>query len=156
MGQQGWVATGVIEASPQRVADVLLVAEEGSVGDRNAPLLRVLPGAGRFMNRASLRGGPVEFGLYYGAHRGGTVVVDPERGLFVFEGGYKFRAEYRFSAHPRGTLLTYKAVNVAPGEHRERVGVRLQFWLGGKLRIGLRGGLRRMGRMLGCRAYPGW
>lgn len=155
MGQQGWVGTGVIEATPERVAEVLLVASEGPVGARNAPLLQVLPGAGRLMGKASLRGGPEEFALFYGSHRGGTVCVDAARGYFSFQGGFKFRAVYRFGPHPRGTLLTYEAMNVAPASHRDRVAVRLQFWLGGKLKIGLRSGLRRMGRALGCRAYPG-
>lgn len=155
MTRHGWTATGVIEASPERVADVLLVVVEGPIGVRNAPLLRALPGAGRLMGPATLRGGPTEFALHYGAHRGGTVEVDPLRGYFAFQGGYKFRAEYHFETHPKGTLLTYKAINVAPASHRDRVVVRFQFWLGGLLKVGLRGGLRRMGEALGCRAYPG-
>ena len=154
MIQQGWTGTGVIEAPPERVADVFLVAKEGPIGLRNAPLLRILPVAGRLLGHATLRGGPTKFTIHYGHAPGGIVEVDPDDGRFVFQGGYKFRAEYHFSSHPRGTLLTYGAVNAAPEEHQNRVAVRFQFWLAGKLKIGLRGGLRRIGKALGCRAYP--
>lgn len=152
---QGWTATGVIEAPLKRVSDVLLTATEGPIGGGNAPLLGAVPGAGRLLGNATLRGGPRNFSLHYGAHAGGKVEVDPARGFFRFEGGYKFAAEYRFTPHPKGTLLTYKAINVAPADHQNRAAVRLQFWLGGKLKIGLRSGLRRMGKALDCRAYPG-
>jgi len=81
--------------------------------------------------------------------------VDRPRGYFSFHGGYKFAAEYHFTPHPKGTLLTYKAFNVAPEAHRTRPAVRLQFWLGAKLNLGLRSGLRHMGKTLDCRAYPG-
>lgn len=155
MAQQGWTATGVIESPLESVSGVLLIVREGAVGSRNAPLLRALPGAGRLLGNATLRGGPTSFTVHYGSHPGGTVEVDPIRGLFRFTGGYKFSAEYQFAPHPKGTLLTYTARNVAPAEHRDRVGVRFQFWLGGRLKIGLRSGLRRMGKALGCRAYPG-
>lgn len=155
MTRQGWVATGVIEAPLDRVLDRLLFVREGPIGQENAPLLRALPGAGPLLKRATLHGGPTTFTVHYGPHPGGTVEVDRDSGYFAFQGGYKFRAEYRFTAHPRGTLLTYEAINVAPRQHQRRAAVRFQFWLGGKLKVGLRGGLRRMGRELGCRAYPG-
>jgi hypothetical protein len=155
MTERGWSATGVIEAPPGRVAEVLLVAAEGPIGAHNAPLLYAVPGAGRLLGRATLRGGPTTFTIHYGPDAGGTVVVDPVGGSFSFRGGYKFSAEYRFTPHPKGTLLTYTAANVAPEGHQDRLAVRFQFWLGGKLKVGLRGGLRRMGKALGCRAYPG-
>lgn len=155
MERQGWTATGVIEAPLERVCDVFLTVREGPVGGGNAPLLRTLPGAGRLMGAATLRGGPREFSLHYGSHPGGTVEVDAAAGYFAFQGGYKFRAEYRFSAHSAGTLLTYTALNVAPAEHQSRAVVRFQFWLGGRLRVGLRGSLNHIGRRLDCPAYPG-
>ena len=155
MNYQGWTATGVIEASPGRVAGAFLTVAEGAVSRRNAPLLGVVAGAGRLLGGATLRGGPRDFTLHYGRHPGGTVEVDPAAGYFAFQGGYKFRAEYRFSPHAEGTLLTYRAINVAPAGHRARAGVRLQFWLGGRLKVGLRPCLRRIGRELGCRTYPG-
>jgi hypothetical protein len=151
----GWTATGVIEAPLERVVEQLLVAEEGPIGKHNAPLLAAVPGAGRFLGRATLRGGPNEFAVLYGTHPGGTVEIDRTHGYFAFQGGYKFRAEYRFTPHEKGTLLTYRALNVAPREHRERVAVRFQFWVAGKLQVGLRGGLRRIGAALDCRTYPG-
>jgi hypothetical protein len=155
MSQQGWTATGVIEAPLERVSAAFLTVTEGRVDRGNAPLLNVVPGAGRLLGGATLRGGPTEFTVHYGRHEGGTVEVDAARGYFAFQGGYKFRAEYRFTPHPKGTLLTYRAINVAPVEHRERAAVRFQFWLGGVLKVGLRGGLHRMGKALGCRAYAG-
>jgi hypothetical protein len=155
VSELAWSATGVIEAPFERVSSVLLAVAEGPVGNGNAPLLRAVPGAGRLLGNTILRGGPTKFTIHYGQDPGGTVEVDPERGWFAFQGGFKFRAEYTFDRHPKGTLLTYRAVNVAPAEYRERVAVRFQFWLGGVLKIGLRGGLRRMGTALGCRAYPG-
>lgn len=151
---QSWTATGVIEAPPDRVRDVFLVVRPGPVGNGNASLLRVLPGAGRFMGAANLHGGPHEFTVHYGTHPGGTVEVDPDDGRFAFQGGYKFRAEYHFTPHPKGTLLTYTAINVAPPEHQNRTTVRLQFRLGAALKAGLRGSLKRIGRELGCRSYP--
>ncbi|GAB1509965.1 hypothetical protein [Actinophytocola sp. KF-1] len=154
MKRQVWTATGVIEAPPTDVCDVFLTAREGAVGAGNALLLRALPGAGRFMRSASLWGGPRQFTLRYWARPAGTVEVDHAAGYFAFQGGYKFRAEYRFSPHPAGTLLTFTAVNVAPEEHRSRALVRFQFWLGGKLKIGLRGSLKHIGRRFGCRTYP--
>jgi hypothetical protein len=155
MTHDSWTATGVIEAPPERVRDTFLVVREGPVGNGNAPLLRLLPGAGRFMTTAHLRGGPHEFTLHYGTHPGGTVEVNPAEGRFAFQGGYKFRAEYHFAPHPEGTLLTYAAINVAPPEHRDRRAVRLQFRLAGRLKIGLRGTLKRIGRDLGCRTRLG-
>jgi len=152
---QGWTATGVIEAPLERVRDRYLVAHEGPIGPSNAPLLRALPGAGRLLGRATLQGGPQKFTIHYGTHPGGTVEVDPPAGHFVFQGGYKFRAEYLFTPHAKGTLLTYTAINVAPLEHQNRAPVRFQFWLGGKLKVGLRGGLKDIGRTLGCPTYPG-
>lgn len=154
MNQLEWTGTGVIEAPLERVADEFLVAQEGAVGPRNAPLLRALPVAGRLLGHATLRGGPKDFTIHYGHHPGGIVKVDPDGGRFVFQGGYKFRAEYQFALHAKGTLLTYSAVNAAPDEHQNRVAVRFQFWLAGQLKIGLRGSLRRIGKALDCRAYP--
>jgi hypothetical protein len=155
MKHQGWTATGVIEASPDRVRDVFLAVRPGPVGNGNARLLRMLPGAGRFMAAANLRGGPHEFTVHYGTHPGGTIEVNPDEGRFAFQGGYKFRAEYHFTPHRKGTLLTYTAINVAPPEHRNRMAVRLQFRLSAKLKIGLRGALKHIGAELGCRSYPG-
>jgi hypothetical protein len=120
-----------------------------------APLLAALPGAGRLLRSATLVGGPSRFAVHYGRLPGGVVEVDPIGGSFSFQGGYKFRAEYYFSPHPKGTLLTYSAINVAPASHQRRAAVRFQFWLGGQLKVGLRGALRRCARLLGCRAYPG-
>lgn len=154
MNRPGWTATGVIEAPPARVREVFLVVREGPIGAGNAPLLRTLPGAGRLLSAATLSGGPQEFTLHYGTHPGGTVEVDPAAGYFAFQGGYKFRAEYRFSPHRAGTLLTYTAINVAPAAHQRRAAVRFQFWLGGKLKVGLRGCLTTIGRRLDCRTYP--
>jgi hypothetical protein len=156
MPQAAWSATGVIEASPERVAEVLLTVTEGPINAKNAPLLRALPGAGPLLARATLKGGPNDFTVHYGrSDPGGTVRVDRDRGYFSFRGGYKFGADYHFTPHPKGTLLTYKTFNVAPEAHRNRRSVRFQFWLGGKLKIGLRGGLRRIGKVLDCRTYPG-
>lgn len=154
MNRLGWTATGVIEAPPERVCDVFLAVREGAVGEGNAPLLRALPGAGRLLNAATLSGGPRQFTVNYGTHPGGTVEVDPAEGYFAFQGGYKFRAEYRFSPHRDGTLLTYTAINVAPADHQGRAAVRFQFWLGGKLKVGLRGCLKTIGRRLGCSVHP--
>ena len=150
MNRLGWTATGVIEAPPERVCGVFLVVREGAVGDGNAPLLRALPGAGHLLNAATLSGGPRQFTVCYGTHPGGTVEVDPAKGYFAFQGGYKFRAEYRFSPHREGTLLTYTAINVGPA----KAAVRFQFWLGGKLKVGLRGCLRTIGRRLDCHVHP--
>jgi hypothetical protein len=155
LAEQGWTATGVVEAPLQRGIEVLLVVEEGPISKCNAPLLQAVPGAGRLLGRATLRGGPNEFAVLYGAHPGGTVEVDRAEGYFAFQGGYKFRAEYRFTPHEKGTLLTYRAINVAPLDHQKRAAVRFQFWLAGKLKVGLRGGLRRIGTTLACRTYPG-
>jgi hypothetical protein len=155
MGEQGWTATGVIEAAPESVSRAMLSVEEGSISDTNAPLLQALPGAGRLLRSATLVGGPATFTVHYGRLPGGTVAVDRDRGRFSFQGGYKFRAEYQFTPHPKGTLLTYRAINVAPAAHQRRLAVRFQFWLGGHLKIGLRGALRRIGRLLDCPAYPG-
>jgi hypothetical protein len=180
---EAWRATGVIEAPLERVLDVLLAVSEGPIGPHNAPLLCAVPGAGRLLARATLRGGPQKFTIHYGwppgrdgdhpdrdgdhpdrdgerpdhdgQQPGGTAEVDRSRGSFSFRGGYKFGAEYYFTPHPKGTLLTYRAFNVAPEQHRDRATVRAQFWLGGKLKIGLRGALRRIGKVLGCRTYPG-
>jgi len=156
MPQEAWSATGVIEASPERVTEILLTAREGPIGANNAPLLRALPGAGPFLAGVTLKGGPKDFTVHYGlSEPGGTVTVDPDNGYFSFRGGYKFGADYHFTPHPKGTLLTYKTFNVAPETHRNRRAVRFQFWLSGKLRIGLRGGLRHIGKALDCRTYPG-
>jgi hypothetical protein len=153
MSQQGWTATGVIEAPLEEVTATFLKVTEGRVSKDNAPLLHVVPGAGKLLGNATLRGGPTQFTVHYGPYPGATVEVDREHGYFAFQGGYKFRAEYRFTTHPKGTLLTYRAINVAPASHQNRAPVRFQFWLGGVLKIGLRGGLRRMGKALSCRAY---
>lgn len=155
MTQQGWTATGVIEAPLERVVEVLLKAKEGPIGKNNAPLLQMVPGAGHLLKSATLKGGPDSFTVQYGNYPGGTVELDRDGHHFVFQGGYKFRAEYHFAPHPDGTLLTYRAVNVAPAAHQNRALVRFQFWLGGKLKVGLRSGLRRIGKALGCRTRPG-
>jgi hypothetical protein len=150
----GWTATGVVAAPLDQVCAAMLAVHEGRVGADNAPLLAAVPGAGPLMRGARLRGGPRDFTLHYGGGpAAGTVEVGPRR--FAMQGGFKFRAEYAFSAHPRGTLLTYRAVNVAPASHRDRALVRFQFWLSARLRIGLRGALRRTGRIVGARTYPG-
>jgi hypothetical protein len=133
----------------------MLTVHEGRTGRDNAPLLAAIPGAGRLMAGASVQGGPSRFTLHYGpqASPGGTIEVG--RRSFAMQGGFKFRAEYEFAEHPRGTLLTYRAVNVAPASHRNRALVRFQFWLGARLRVGLRGALRRTAHILDCPTYPG-
>jgi hypothetical protein len=154
MTAEAWSATGVLEAPLERVVNVLLTVKEGPIGTDNAPLLRALPGPGALLGRATLRGGPEKFTIHYGHDPSGTVEVDRARGYFSFRGGYKFGADYHFTTHPKGTLLTYRTFNVAPEQHRNRPIVRFQFWLSAKLKIGLRGGLRHMGKVLDCRAYP--
>jgi len=149
---QAYEARGVIEAPLDTVRSVFLRVTEGPVGPDNAPLLRGLPGAGRFMTGTTLRGGPTRFTVHYGTQPGGTVEVGPS--TFSFRGGYKFGADYEFTAHEQGTLLTYRAHNVAPATHRDRALVRAQFWLAGRLRIGLRGALRTIGGRLDCRTRP--
>jgi len=150
--EQSWAATGVIEAPPAQVCEVFLRVAEGRVGPTNAALLSTVPGAGRFLAGATLRGGPDRFTIHYGPNPGGT--VERTENTFAFQGGFKFRAEYHFTSHEKGTLLTYRAVNVAPPSHRDKRLVRLQFRLAGRLKVGLRGTLRRIGRRLNCRAYP--
>jgi hypothetical protein len=86
--KQGWTATGVIEAPLERVRDTFLVAHQGPVGKDNAPLLRTLPGAGRFLTGANLTGGPHHFTVHYGTHPGGTVEVTPTEGRFAFGRGH--------------------------------------------------------------------
>jgi hypothetical protein len=71
MSQQGWTATGVIEAPLERVSAAFLTVTEGRVDRANAPLLNVVPGAGRLLGGATLRGGPTEFTVHYGRHEGG-------------------------------------------------------------------------------------
>lgn len=149
---RSYEARGVIEAPLDTVRAVFLRVTEGPVGPDNAPLLRGLPGAGRFLTGATLRGGPASFTVHYGTHPGGTVEVGPS--TFTFRGGYKFAADYEFTAHERGTLLTYRARNVAPAGHRDRALVRAQFRLAGRLGIGLRGALRTIGRRLDCATEP--
>ena len=148
-----WTATGVVEAPLDEGLRGDAAGARGPGGPGQRALLAAVPGAGRLMGGAVLRGGPREFTLHYGGGpAGGTVEVGPRS--FAMQGGFKFRAEYTFSAHPRGTLLTCRAVDVAPAAHRDRALVRFQFWLGGRLRAGLRGALRRTGRIVGCAAYP--
>lgn len=141
-----WTAKGIIEAPLDRVVAAVLRVAEGPVSEHNAPLLVTIPGVGR----ARLVGGPDEFDVYYGHHPGGTVIVDRDHHRFTFSGGYKFRAEYEFTEHAQGTLLLYRAYNIAPAAHQTRARIRMQFWLGGKLKIGLRSALRRIGHLLGC------
>lgn len=150
-----WTATGVIEAPLDKVCKAMLTVHEGRIGRDNAPLLAAFPGAGHLMTRARLKGGPSHFTVHYAdrSPAGGTVEVGPRS--FAMQGGFKFRAEYEFSAHPEGTLLTYSAINVAPPSHRDRALVRLQFWLGARLKIGLRGALRRTASILNCPTHPG-
>lgn len=143
----------MIEAPLSEVREVFLRVTEGRVGQENAPLLSTIPGAGRFLAGATLKGGPGRFTVHYGNDPGGT--VERTESGFAFQGGFKFRVEYGFTNHEKGTLLTYRAVNVAPPSHRDKYLVRLQFRLAGALRIGLRGTLRRIARRLHCRAYPG-
>jgi hypothetical protein len=150
-----WTATGVIEAPLEKVCATMLTVHEGRISRTNAPLLAAVLGAGRLMAGATLRGGPSHYTLHYGSRSpaGGTVEVGKR--TFAMQGGFKFRAEYEFSPHPSGTLLTYRAVNVAPPTHRDRPLVRLQFWLGARLKIGLRGALRRIAHTVDCHTYPG-
>jgi hypothetical protein len=61
----------------------------------------------------------------------------------------------RHPARRSGTLLTYRAVNVAPPTHRDRPLVRLQFWLGARLNLGLRSALRHIAQTVDCHTYPG-
>jgi hypothetical protein len=150
-----WTATGVIEAPLDKVCAAMLTVHEGRVGRHNAPLLAAIPGAGRLMTAATLRGGPAEFTLHYGSRSPAGGKVEVGKRTFAMQGGYKFRAEYEFSPHPNGTLLTYRAINVAPPIHRNRTLVRLQFWLGARLKLGLRGALRHIAHTVDCHTYPG-
>lgn len=144
-----WSASAVIEAPIDRVDEILLMVREGPVGAGNAPLLGMLPRVGR-MPGMSLRGGPDRFELCYGNQPGGTVEVDRKRHWFAMQGGYKFRAEYLFEPHERGTLLTYSVFNVAPGPAHDTALTRVQFWLSGKLSFGVRRIVRRISTVLGC------
>jgi hypothetical protein len=124
-----WVATGVIEAPLERVLDLVLRVEPGKPSRDNAFLMSTIPG----VHGARVSGGPATFDVHYGQHVGGRIEVDRGRRSFAFQGGFKFRGEYWFDPHERGTLLTYKVFNVAPASHRENPLVRLQFRLAGRL-----------------------
>jgi hypothetical protein len=150
-----WTATGVIEAPLVKVCAAMLAVHEGRVGRNNAPLLAAIPGAGRLMTGATLRGGPSHYTVHYGASSPAGGKIEVGETTFAMQGGFKFRAEYEFSPHPSGTLLTYRAINVAPAPHHDRALVRLQFWLGARLKIGLRGALRHISRTVDCHTYPG-
>jgi hypothetical protein len=45
---------------------------------------------------------------------GVTVVVDPAAGTLSVQGGWWYRGETSVRPHPRGALVTYKILDVAP------------------------------------------
>lgn len=83
--------------------------------------------------------------------------LDPDRRWYVLQGHWWYRGVYSFEPHDRGTLIIYRAYNIA---RRGRFLVRLillQYRLGGTLTLVTDGGVADLmtgvGEDLGCRAY---
>jgi hypothetical protein len=137
--------TGVVETSPERVADLLLAVRPGPIGGRNAWLLSATGATG------TLSGGPRVFTAHMTAH---SMTVEVDESTLGLQGGWWYRGEYTVAPHPQGTLLSHRVLNVA---QRMRWGVPAanRFFIGREKgqRDGLTTLLGRIGDELGCAAY---
>ena len=82
---------------------------------------------------------------------GVTVAVDPAAGTLSVQGGWWYRGETSVRPHPRGTLVTYRILDIAPQG-------RWATWLVSRRPLReapavFAGGLAATGRRLGVPAY---
>src|SRR5439155_18345350 len=93
----------------------LLSSQSGVVEAPLADVLRLMPGAA-------------------GAGPGATLGTTPDPRTFCVTGGWWYRGEYELREYPRGTLLTYRVLDVARRLRWMVPLVLLQYRLSGQLR----------------------
>jgi hypothetical protein len=144
-----WTARGVVEAPADQVAGTLLDVRTGVAGDGNALVLT----AGELAQSGPvvLRGGPRTFTADIGEEHGTSVrvEVDPDRRSLTIEGHWWYRGVYTVEPHERGSLITYRVYNIAPGFTRWMATL-LNLRQAGKTAEDLRQVLRAIGARLGA------
>ncbi|WP_017596474.1 hypothetical protein [Nocardiopsis potens] len=96
-------ASGVIEASLEKVRRLLTDVSAGEVGKKNAVFLFDPSEA-----RVVLEGGPDRFRLPYG-----FVEVDRARGTLAVMGNWWYKGVFSAEEHPKGTRLVLRVYNHA-------------------------------------------
>jgi hypothetical protein len=129
---------GVVEASPDAVAAIVLDARPG----------------GRSPLATTGTATPADGDTFTVAHDGGKIFVEVDRAArtIALQGQWWYRGETTVTAHERGSLVTYRVINVA---RSGRWGVR--FVARGPLAAApaaFAGSLAALGETLGCPAYP--
>lgn len=136
--------TGLVDASLDRVSELVLTAREGEVGQGNAWLFH------EGSQRATLTGGPDEYRFSAPGHRG-TIDVDRDRRTIAFQGGWWYRGEYQLEPDTSGTRIVHRVYNAAT---RARWGVPLanKLFIGfdDQTRTSFARTLTRIGTELGC------
>ena len=106
---------GLVEASLDRVTDLVLTVREGEVGQDNAWLFQ--DGS----EQATVTGGPDRFSFEAPGHSG-TIEVDRDQRMIAFQGGWWYRGVYRLEPDTAGTRIVHRVYNAAT---RARWGVPL-------------------------------
>jgi hypothetical protein len=147
-----WSAHGIVEASPDKVARILLRVHPGPASRDNGLVL--MAGDLSQLGRAVISGSPPRFTAKIGGPDAATSVsveVDPDGQSVTVEGHWWYRGTYSVKPHQQGSQVSYDVYNIAAGGTR---------WLArltnlqqsSKTTETLRQVLRLVGDELGCRA----
>jgi len=148
-----WSIAGIVEASADRVAALVLDVRPGEFALNDAPIVLVESGLPNLDSRVIVNGGPRNFTATWEADpKGIYVIVDMAQGSVTLQGHWWYRGTYRVEAASQGSRLLLDVYNIAPGLSR---------WIAPFVARGVRSQqtqtferlLSVIGKHLGCAAY---
>jgi hypothetical protein len=148
-----WVVSGLVEAPVEEVSSKLLALRPGRIGGDNGLVLATEGPEGR--GPMKVAGGPRRFTATVGEPPGTSldVEVDPAQRRLTVQGHFWYRGTYTVDPHARGSRLTYRVDNIAPGAVHWLIPL-WQFRLRAQMTSRLGRLLRTLGDCLGCAVYP--
>ena len=144
----------MVEASPDRVAELLLDVRPGIFTGKGIPFILSQSGLPNLNNSVTVSGGPRQFTATWESDpKGIYVIVDREQRSVTLQGHWWYHGVYQVEPAPQGSRLVFDVYNIAPGLSRWMVpfvarGVRSQ------QPKTFEGIVTAIGKELGCAAHP--
>jgi hypothetical protein len=146
-----WTATGLVEAPPHAVSSLMLTIKAGPVSADTALLVATTYQPIWGGREVIIRGGPREYSASVGRVDGDDVSIEVDRAenSIVLRGNWWYAGVHSVHQHRKGTLISHRAYNVAPGIGRLAVPL-VSFRFEAQIRDGMQRFLDAAGQRLRC------
>src|SRR5262245_34678251 len=102
-----WSVAGIVEASPEHVAELLLGVRPGTFTGKDIPFILSQSGLPNLINTVTVSGGPRWFTATWEADpKGVSVIVDGKKRSITLQGHWWYRGVYRVEPAPQGSRVT--------------------------------------------------